>query len=70
VAAGVLAEGDVAIDKRRFDGRKCNCAEIFLAEKRVDRASTGGAEEHAFGVDPTAFDLLRSTANENRTRRA
>ncbi len=69
VSAGVLAESDVAIDKRSFDRGEFGGSHIFLAEKFVDRTRAGSGEEHAFGVDPSiAFG--RARADEDGARRA
>ena len=59
MSAAVLAEGDVAIDERSFDGREFRDAEIFLAKQLVDGAGSHGGLEHALGVHP-AVSLKRA----------
>jgi len=70
VASGVLTESDVAVGQRGFHGREIGGGEIFFAQESVHRTGSDGSDEHAFSVDPAAFDLLRARADEDGARSA
>ena len=53
VPAAVLAEGDVAVDQRGFDGRELGGAQVLLAQQPVDRTGAHRRQEHALGVHPS-----------------
>jgi hypothetical protein len=70
VAGGVLAESDVTVRQRGFGGREIGGGERFFSQESVDRTGSDGSDEHAFSVDPAAFDLLRARADEDGARSA
>src|SRR5579862_2541126 len=66
VAATVLAKGDIAVKKRRFDWRKFGGSHILFSEKFIDRAGGGGGHKRAFGIDP-GVAVGRTAADEDGT---
>jgi hypothetical protein len=68
VAAAVLSERDVSVDERRLHRRKLGRAETLLAQELVDRTGTDRSQEHSLRIDPAAFDLWRSHADEHGPR--
>ena len=80
MAAAVLAEGDVAVDERSFDGWELGGADAgelaafdgadgLFAEEFVDRAGTDSGEECASCVSP-AVALGGASTDEDGARRA
>ena len=66
--AGVLAEGNLTIDQRRFDGRELGRPQALFAQQLVYRIGAGSSQKHAFRVRPSIS--VGSTAADKRAQAA
>jgi hypothetical protein len=69
VAAGVLAERNVAVHHAALDLREFRCGQRPLAEEAVDRPRTDACEERSLRIDPGVVDICRLLFNGVRPLR-